>query len=353
MTPETALPVYSWWDNVPDGLKTKTQLAKEGFKPGGPVRARIEYPVRRRRRSYDLYDQGEAIAKQATPQQLAALEKARIAVRTCSHCGTVVELPSQLSKRTGRCADCIAKAAEAKRAREVDATIEWARRMLATEDVLILDTETTDLHGYVVEIGIIRIDGTVVYESLVNPRVPIRATHIHGISDRMVWNAPTFAEIEPELRRLLHGRTVVVYNAPYDAGVLESEVKRLCTPDDEALAWLVESDWGEWGSRGLGHYWRMWQGQGRVLVTLRDDTREYLWTVRDHASWWRERVKWECAMEQYAVFYGDWNDRYRDYNYQALRGGHRAVGDCLACLEVIKRMAAARLSTEQTEEASL
>lgn len=338
---------YGWWDQVPAHLKTKTQLAADGLKPGGPVRALIAYGRGWRAREYALYDVGEARPKQATPAQLAALEKARIARRTCAQCGAVVASPSDLSKRLHRCADCRAAAARARRARELDAVITWARALLGNAEVLILDTETTDLHGYLVEIGVIRMDGSVVFASLVNPQAPIAATHIHGITPAMVAAAPTFAELEPQLRQLLHGRTVVVYNADYDAGVIEREISRLCWPEEEALAWLVETDWGEPWSGYLHDY----GGQSRWLRSIRDETWAYRRLVDAQARWWRERVDWQCAMAQYACFVGEWHDYYQDYRYQPLRGGHRAVGDCLACLGVLTRMAAARLSTEEASSA--
>lgn len=334
--------IYIWWDQLPETLKTKTQLGELGLKPKGPVRAQIEYGRGRRHRIYDLYDVSEAVQKQATPAQLAALEKARIVQRTCKRCGALVERPSDLSQR-GNCGACRAEIYHLRRAREVDDAILWARRLLSNPAVLILDTETTNLHGYVCEIGIIRIDGSVVYEALINPQATIEATHIHGISQAMVASAPTFADIEPELRRLLHGKTVVVYNAAYDSGVLRDEVKRLCTPSDEQMAWLVERDWCE-EEYPSGYVWR-WH------KTIRADTFAYRMLVSEHADWWRDRVDWQCAMEEYAVVVGE--PYYRGgYAYQALGGGHRAVGDCLACLGVLKEMAAAALSTEQTIEVS-
>lgn len=342
MATEPAMKTFTWWDQVPENLKTKTQLDAIHLKPGGPPRAEIEYGKGRKHRLYVLYDVGEAIAKVATPAQLRALEQARIKQRTCSDCGTVVEKPSHLSSRTGRCGVCIGKAHDRKRSREVDATISWARSMLANPDALILDTETTDLHGYICEIAIIRMDGRVVFESLINPQARNNASHIHGITPDMTWSAPTFADIELELRRLLHGRTVVVYNAGYDSEVLESEIKRLCTPSDEALLWLIKQDFSERG------YCITFAGQPRELDINRHQLYAYRSLVSEHATWWRERVTWQCAMLEYATFVGTWHDYYRNYRYQPLGGGHRAVGDCRACLQVLQRMANTPLSTELT-----
>jgi hypothetical protein len=53
---------------------------------------------------------------------------------------------------------------------------------------------------------------------------------------------------------------------------------------------------------------------------------------------------YECAMKRYAEFYGDWRGQQRGFRWQPLQGGnHRALGDCLATLEVIKKMATAEL----------
>ncbi len=222
------------------------------------------------------------------------------------------------------------------RAREIDEVVCWAQRMLANPDTLILDTETTDLAGYICEIGIIRMDGSIVLDTLVNPEAHNSATHIHGITREMTWGAPTFACLEPELRRLLHGHTVVVYNAMYDSSVLEREISRMCTPSDEALAWLIKKDHtlSMWARQPWDAYWHH---------------QEHLMLVQSHSWWWRDQIKWECAMDAYAVFAGEPRGYRRGYKWQPLRGGHRAVGDCLACLELIKRMAATKLSTEYTE----
>ncbi len=95
---------YGWWDQVPENLKTKTALAADGLKPGGDPAARIEYGRGRRHRIYDLYDAKAAHQKQqATPAQLAALEAARLAQRTCPRCKTVVASKTALDPELGIC----------------------------------------------------------------------------------------------------------------------------------------------------------------------------------------------------------------------------------------------------------
>src|SRR4051812_20957905 len=79
------LPTYPWFDQVPEHLKTRKQLAEQGLRPGGPVVAQVVW--KRGERWADLFDVGVAKPKKAmTPAQAAALEKARIAQRRCPGC---------------------------------------------------------------------------------------------------------------------------------------------------------------------------------------------------------------------------------------------------------------------------
>lgn len=86
---------------------------------------------------------------------------------------------------------------------------------------LFLDTETTGLDrtDRLVEIGVVDNAGGVVFQSLINPGMPIpdEASDIHGITDDMVCDAPRLDAITTALRALLiaDGK-VVIYNAEFD-----------------------------------------------------------------------------------------------------------------------------------------
>lgn len=97
-------------------------------------------------------------------------------------------------------------------------------RLLALKRPLFLDTETTGLddRAEIVEIAVIDSEGAVLVESLVRPtrKIPGDAIRIHGITDDMVADAPTWLELFPLLEQILTGRLVGIYNAEFDLRML-------------------------------------------------------------------------------------------------------------------------------------
>ena len=65
--------------------------------------------------------------------------------------------------------------------------------------------------------------------SLLNPGVDPGPTHVHGITAEMLEDQPTFAEIAPDLADLMHGRTLVAHNAPFDYSFLIAEAEQAAT----------------------------------------------------------------------------------------------------------------------------
>lgn len=169
----------------------------------------------------------------------------------------------------------------------------WARALLNTDDghVLILDTETTGLDetAEVVQIALIDLKGNEVFNRLVKPvnPIPAEATAIHGITNEMVANAQTFAELYEDFCQAIYGKTIVIYNAAYDQRVLRQTIN--------------------------------WHA-----------------TIPASLPW----QKVECAMLRYAEFVGEWDNRRGSFRWQRLPAGdHSAVGDCQATLSLIRRMA--------------
>lgn len=87
---------------------------------------------------------------------------------------------------------------------------DWARVVSADPNAIILDTETTglDINDQIIEIAVISTNGQVLLDTLVNIACLDHTAQdnvIHGITDEMLEDAPTFAGIYSELRCLLRG----------------------------------------------------------------------------------------------------------------------------------------------------
>ena len=64
---------------------------------------------------------------------------------------------------------------------------------------------------------------------LVNPGMPIPAevSKIHGITDAMVKDSPSFGGVAPRLLAMLENSVVVAHNAEFDLGFLKAECDRV------------------------------------------------------------------------------------------------------------------------------
>lgn len=109
----------------------------------------------------------------------------------------------------------------------VAAAVQWARAHVAANAV-VLDTETTDLFGAVVEIAVVDASGKVLLDTLVRPGVAISAEahRIHGIGEADVAAAPSWIEVWPRVLDVTAGKSVLAYHAAYDAQVINAECER-------------------------------------------------------------------------------------------------------------------------------
>lgn len=166
---------------------------------------------------------------------------------------------------------------------EVGEVIRWARAMLRPGAAVVLDTETTDLDGVVIEVAVVdAATGETLLDTLVDPAgVPVSpgARAVHGISDAELSGAPSWAEVYPQLMRAVGDRVVLAYNASFDRSVVHN------THAHAGLAGPLPP-------------------------------------------------RWECLMEARST-------RLRLWRWTALGGGHRALGDAIDAREVLQAIAAA------------
>ena len=281
---------FTRWEDIPPNLKTKTSLNKMGLKlkrgqQPVAVKAATKYTP-----DYNLYDANEAVPNVVSDKQKAALAKAQeesLKKRTCTRCGWVEELSRNYRHKEyisgGLCPNC---REDDRLETDKQEQVEWSRETLKRDDVLILDTETTDLDGEIIELAVINLKGETVFNGRFNPIEPISdgARRVHGISAEMVADSPRFADSCADvLKALASAGLVLIYNAAFDM----ARLKKTC------------------------------RLHGVEMPTIKAD----------------------CLMERYAQWCGDWSDYHGSYRWQPLNGGHSAHGDCLAALVCLQEMA--------------
>lgn len=102
---------------------------------------------------------------------------------------------------------------------------------------IILDTETTGIgheNGHkVIEIGCVElIDRKLTGETFhvyLNPKreVDEGAFRVHGISNEFLQDKPLFKEVVSDFLRFIEGAELIIHNAPFDVGFLNSELKHI------------------------------------------------------------------------------------------------------------------------------
>lgn len=277
MNKSNDITVYQWWGNEnepPSHLKTKKQLAQMGLKPVKPVG--VIYC-----KEYDLYlydpnnPKSATEKRKPTEKQLKALAKGREKQRYKQEYRDWFNNWGHIIR---------AKNKAILRAREI---------IKDKNNWLILDTETTGLYdAEIVEITILNLDKKILFNSLIKPTIciPDDATRIHGITNEMVATSPNFPEIYDQIKSIITGKTVAIYNADFDVSIL----KYCCQ-----------------------------------LHKLK-----------------RLKFKCYCIMDLYARYYGEYSDYHGNFKWQPLNGGHRATGDCLAVLDLIEEMANSKVTED-------
>lgn len=338
----SGLPIYRA-GMVPAELGTRRQLRGEGLSVAGlRTAAWLHYsPLHGICRLY-LREQARPVRK-LTERQQANLAAGRALVGTvvCVRCGSARSV-----RDAEHCPPCLElvwaeRAAAAQRRRDEEhedflamlaedrsAASRWAAEVLADPNALIIDSETTGLEGsYAVELAAARTDGTIVFERRLNPGVPITAgaTAVHGIRDQDVAHCPRFAEVEAEFMALLESASrVIVYNVDFDRSVTRRELVRL-QPAPAAPDEPQDSD----DEVALREYWQKDDEHHQAIAQLKREVDARLRPLR-----------WECAMHEFARWYGAWHSYWQSYTWQPLGGGHSAAGDCVTVVERLREMAA-------------
>ena len=102
---------------------------------------------------------------------------------------------------------------------------------------IVLDTETTGLEvsqGHrIIEIGCVELENRRLtgnhYHVYINPEreVDQGAIEVHGITDDFLGDKPLFSQVAADFVEFIQGAELVIHNAPFDLGFLNSELQRL------------------------------------------------------------------------------------------------------------------------------
>lgn len=169
--------------------------------------------------------------------------------------------------------------------RTADYVRQRAAEWVSDPTTVLLDTETTSLDGWPVEVAVLDMSGRVLIDSLMRAPTPVEdsARAVHGITDEELRRAPAARRVLDQLAAVLVGKRVLAYNARFDRGVL---------------------------------------------------TRAYAAEVQA-LPLWRE---WGCVMELESWHAGQRADGGRVRAVRLESAEHRALGDCRAALAVLHRL---------------
>ena len=177
--------------------------------------------------------------------------------------------------------------------------LERARQVIELNPIF-LDTETTGigLYDLVVEVGIVDLDGNVLYNNLINPGRPIPkdSSKVHGITDDMVSDAPSLITALSEIEDILHDRAIGMYNAEFDYRLMKQSVEHAGLP----------------------------------------------WSIQRNQAF--------CVMNMFAAWYGEWNRRANNFRSQKLEfagkfcgidlpNNHHAIDDAKLTAALLKYLA--------------
>ena len=164
---------------------------------------------------------------------------------------------------------------------------------------IVLDTETTGLNAAedeLLQVSIIDNEGTVLFDSYIRPTQHTEwaeAERVNHITPEMVADAPTIAEVMPEINDILKRYDKIVgYNVRFDADFLKHNGAEFSNAEYADAMKMFAPIYGEWNDQ-------------------------------------RGRYKWQ-KLTAAADYYG--------YDWSAHEEAHNSLGDCYATLHVYKEI---------------
>jgi DNA polymerase III subunit epsilon len=306
-------PGIRWYpyEDIPQGLATKTTLEREGLRATGePVAC---YAACSRKTFVYLYDRALAHPKRALSDKqqaaLATTTQALQASRACQGCNRLVQSKRKLLDAGAAGHLCLECYLAWEHEQDLLAIYTTAAAWLAddangTRPLRVLDTETTGLgeDAEIVELAIVDAAGVTMLHSLVRPSSAIEpdAAAVHGLSAADRTGAPTLTDLWPQVQGAIRGTRILAYNAEFDRRLLAQSAARY----------------------GLKRPACRWDCLMELCAALSDDGEHWLSL---------EAMCWELGVAS---------------------GGHRALGDARAALDVLRALAQRAETPQDTPAAA-
>lgn len=143
---------------------------------------------------------------------------------------------------------------------------QWCKEVIESNNYVFCDTETTGTKRWdqIIELAIIDTAGTVLYDKLIKPTCEMNpgAFEAHHITEAMLAPARSFAQEWPDIERAIAGRAIITYNAEFDARMMQQsgfaqkiilkDIDYYCLMKEYAQFWNAPSKQGVWlGSQKL------------------------------------------------------------------------------------------------------
>ncbi|MCY1003939.1 3'-5' exonuclease [Myxococcus sp. MISCRS1] len=206
----------------------------------------------------DLFHRAEAAPRDpATPAQLSALEKAN-SVRAERNAERARKRSDAAAARQEVLRKQVAAAMNSLRTSALAALKSWT----ADARTVVVDVESTDLNGRVIEVAVVDLAGTVLLQRRINPGCEIHpgAQAIHGLTQADLAGQPAWDGVVDEFEAVTRGRNVLAFNATFDGLTIARSTEVSCGSEKGRLARKAAEDWhcvmgamaplmGEWDSK--------------------------------------------------------------------------------------------------------
>lgn len=145
-----------------------------------------------------------------------------------------------------------------------------------------MDTETTGLNAAedeILQVSIIDNEGAVLFDSYIKPTQHTEwaeAERIHHITPEMVADAPTIAEVMPEINDILNRYDKIVgYNLKFDKAFLENNGAEFLSTEYADVMKMFAPIYGEWNDQRGSYKWQK--------LTIAADYYGYDWSEHKEA----------------------------------------------------------------------